>query len=40
MWTMGSDSGDPGILDTINSKWFYHKFEKNAKLKHKMKALI
>ena len=29
MWTMGSDSGDPGILDTINSKWFYHKFELN-----------
>ena len=24
---MGSDSGHPGILDTINLKWFYHKFE-------------
>ena len=28
-YIMGSDSGDPGILDTINSKWFYHKFELN-----------
>ena len=40
---MGSDSGHPGILDTINLKWFYHKFEveiPRAKFKNAKKSFF